>query len=324
MRNFKHINANTIDEAVGNLGDGKAKVIAGGTDLLGAMKEEVLPRGMFPETIINLKTISPSLDYIKEEGGVLKIGALTILEDIAKSSVVKNKWGALAEAARRTASPHLREMGTLGGNICQLNRCWYFRMPNDRFFCLRKGGGVCYAMAGDNRYHSIFGATSGCLAVNCSDTAPALVALNATIKTNKRDIPAEEFWAAPMMNPSSTVLEDDEIVTEISVPALSGKSAFTKMALRTSIDFPVVNCAVAIDGNNVKICLNAVKGIPYRAKKAEEAIAGKTINESTAEAASTAAIEGTVVLAPRGQCPGNKYKIQIAKALVKKTLLACA
>ena len=324
MRNFTHINATTIDEAVTVLGAGGARATAGCTDLLGLMKDAVLPDSNYPETIVNLKTITPSLDYIKEEGGMLKIGALTRLEDIAISSAVHNQWTALAEAAHRTASPHIREMGTIGGNICQLNRCWYFRTLNNRFDCIRKGGNICYAMAGDNRYHSIFGAMSGCVCVNPSDTAPAMVALDATIVTSKREIAAEDFWTVPMMDPSSTVLDEDEIVTEIQVPAFSGKSAFLKFAMRKSIDFPIVNCAAAVDGSNVRICLNAVAGTPYRATGAEEAMAGKTINEENAEAAGAAAVQGNMPLPAVGQAPGNKYKVQIAKALVKRAILACA
>jgi xanthine dehydrogenase YagS FAD-binding subunit len=220
LREFAQIQAKSVDDAVSALSTGNSWVCAGGTDLLGTMKFYVLRE--YPEKVIDLKSISPSLDYIKEEGGILKIGSLTRLEDIAKSSVVQSKWSALSEAAHKTASPHIREMGTLGGNICQLNRCWYFRKEENRFDCIRKGGNMCYAMAGDNRYHSIFGAVSACVAVNPSDTAPALVALNATIKTNKRDIPAGEFWAFGI--PGSTVLDKDEIVTEIQVPAFSGKA----------------------------------------------------------------------------------------------------
>jgi len=313
LRDFKHINAQTINEATTILASGNAEAIAGGTDIVGTMKLYLLRE--YPETVVNLKTISPSLDYIKEEGGMLKIGALTRLEDIAKSNVVQSKWAGLAEAAHRTASPHIREVGTIGGNICQLNRCWYFRKKNNHYDCIRKGGNMCYAMAGENRYHSIFGAVAACVAVNPSDTAPALVALNATIKTSKRDIPAEEFWAVKI--PGSTVLDTDEIVTEIQVPAFSGKSAFVKFALRSSIDFPIVNCAAAIDGSNVRICLNAVYNLPYRATKAEEAISGKTIDEASAEAAGTAAVSGAMPLAY------NKWKVQIAKAMVKKCLLAC-
>ncbi len=312
MRKFTHINAKTIDEAVSALSGANTRVIAGGTDLLGTMKDEILPD--YPETVVNIKTI-PGLDYIKEEGGMLKVGALTRLEDIAIDSTVKSKYAALAEAAHKTASPHLREMGTIGGNICQMNRCWYFRNPNNRFDCIRKGGGMCYATAGDNRYHSIFGGVIGCMAVNPSDTAPALVALNAKIVTSKRTINAEDFWEVKILG--ATVLDDDEIVTEIQVPEFSGKSAFIKFALRKSIDFPIVNCATAISNGTARICLNAVFGNPYRATKAEESIAGKTIDEANAEAAGVAAASGSMALTM------NKYKIQIAKTLVKRTILAC-
>jgi xanthine dehydrogenase YagS FAD-binding subunit len=254
------------------------------------MKDELLEE--YPKVIVNLKTI-PGLSYIKEEGGMLKIGAMTVLEDIAINDIVKTKYTALAQAAERTASPHLRETGTIGGNICQINRCWFFRQVDNRFDCIRKGGNMCFAMMGDNRYHSIFGAVKACIAVNPSDTAPALVALNATIKTNKREIAAEDFWDVAI--PGSTVLESDEIVTEIQIPepASGTKSAFLKMAIRRSIDFPVVNCATMISGGNARICLNAVYNKPYRATKAEEAINGKTIDEANAQAAGEAATSGS-------------------------------
>ena len=317
MRKFLHINATTIDEAVSALGGANAWVTAGGTDLLGTMRQMILPDDMYPKTVVNLKTISPSLEYIKEEGGMLKLGALARLEDIAKSSVVHDKWAALAEAAHETASPHIREMGTIGGNVCQLNRCWYFRKRDNRFDCVRKGGGMCYATAGDNRYHSIFGGILACMAVNPSDTAPALVALDAKIVTSAgRTINAEDFWEVKI--PKSTVLDDDEIVTEIQVPDFSGKSSFIKFALRTEIDFPIVNCATAISNGAARICLNAVFNLPYRATAAEESIAGKTIDVANAEAAGAAAASGSMALTM------NRWKIVVAKALVKRTILACA
>jgi len=318
MRNFKHINAKTVNEAASALADyeGNAWAMAGGTDLLGTMRFFQLPN--YPEAVINLKTISPSLDYIKEEEGMLKIGALTRLQEIAKDPIVNSKYTALASAALRTASPHIREMGTIGGNICQLNRCWYFRKADNRFFCLRKGGDICYALIGQNRYHSIFGAVQGCVAVNPSDIAPALVALNASIVTSKRTIPTDDFWDYAI--PGSTVLDRDEIVTEIQIPtpAPGVISAFLKFALRTSIDFPIVNCAAAIGGGEARICLNAVYDKPYRPTGAEDAIRGQTINEANAEAAGTAAISGATALPPGNH---NKWKIQLAKALVKKTIL---
>ncbi len=318
-KKFAHINAKTVDEAASILGAGNAAMIAGGTDLLGTMRFEILPT--YPEVLVNLKSI-PGLDYIKEEGGTLKIGALTRLDDIAKSDLVRTRYTALAEGAHRTATPHIREMGTIGGNICQLNRCWYFRLPDNRFNCIRKGGKTCYAMSGDNRYHSIFGAVNYCLAVNPSDTAPALVAFNARIKTNKRLIEAEKFWT--MAIPGSTVLAADEIVTEIQVPSppAGSKSAFMKFAIRKSIDFPIVNCAAVIGAKaeTARLCLNAVYNIPYRSIEAEDAIKGKAINEANADAAGAAAVASARSL------PGerNKWKIPIAKAMVKRAILACA
>jgi xanthine dehydrogenase YagS FAD-binding subunit len=317
LKKFAHVNPATIDEAVSILTQhaGKAYVNAGGTDLVGVLRFEIL--GEYPEYIVNLKSIKPSMDYIKEEGGMLKIGALTRLEDIAKSSIVKSKYTALAEAAHKTASPHIREMGTIGGNICQHNRCWYFWKKDNYFDCIRKGGNMCYAMAGENRYHSIFGAVQACVAVNPSDTAPALVALNAKIKTNKQTIDAEKFWAFKV--PGSTVLASDEIVIEIQVPtpAAGFKSAFVKFAQRASIDFPVVNCAAAIGGGEARICLNAVHNLPYRATKAEDSIKGKTIDEASADAAGAAAVSNALALA------SNKWKIPIAKAMVKRAILGC-
>jgi xanthine dehydrogenase YagS FAD-binding subunit len=316
LSDYVHIDANTIDEAVAALAESGAAAIAGGTDLIGTMRFHILRE--YPRVVVNLKTITPSLDYIKEEGGMLRIGALTRLEDIAKSSIVDDKYSALAQAAQRTASPHIREMGTIGGNICQHTRCWYFRKEENRFDCTRKGGNRCYAMLGENRYHSIFGAIKGCVAVNPSDTAPALVALNAEIVTTKRNIDAEQFW--DMAVPGSTVLAADEIVREIRIPApASGvKSAFVKFALRRSIDFPIVNCAAAMGGGTARICLNAVYNKPYRVTKAEDAIRGEAISESTAEAAGTAAVADAIALGY------NKWKIQVAKGIVKKAILACS
>ena len=316
-KKFAHVDAKTVDEASSILRAGKAAAISGGTDLLGTMRFEILPD--YPEVLVNLKTIS-GLDSIKEEAGVLKIGALVRLEDIVRNNLIRSRYTALAEAAYRTATPHIREMGTIAGNICQFNRCWYFRNPDNRFFCIRKGGKQCFAMAGDNRYHSIFGAVKYCLAVNPSDTAPALVALNAKIKTNKRLIPAEQFWE--MRVPGSTVLAADEIVTEIQIPTPGAgvKSSFIKFAIRKSIDFPIVNCAAMIGGGDARVCMNAVYNTPYRATQAEEVLKGKAINEANADAAGAAAVANAKAL------PGdrNKWKIPIAKAMVKRAILACA
>jgi len=215
--------------------------------------------------------------------------------------------------------PQIRNMGTIAGNLCQRLQCWFFTAPE--ISCLRKNPtGLCYGLAGDNRYHSIFGAVSGCVAVNPSDMAPALVALDAKIKTSKQTIDAADFFAANGLE--TTVLDEDEIVTEVQVPtpAAGTKSAFIKFAPRKAIDFPIVNCAAAIGGGAARICINAVCNTPYRATKAEEAIAGKTINEANAEAAGEAAVTGAM---PLTSGYGNKYKVQIAKVMVKRAILAC-
>jgi xanthine dehydrogenase YagS FAD-binding subunit len=316
MKAFKHVNAKTLAEAKSALAGGKATVIAGGTDLMGTLKDNIL-HPSYPETLVNIKTI-PGLDYIKEEGGMLKIGATTRLADIAANPVVKQKYTALAQAALRVATPHVRDMGTIGGNIAQLHRCWYFRKPENRFPCIRKGGTQCFAMTGDNRYHSIFAPVNMCLAVNPSDIAPALIALDAKIVTTARTIPVESFWE--VKKPGNTVLAAGEIITGIQIPAppAGAKSAFIKFAIRKSIDFPIVNCAVLIGGSaKPRIALNAVAAKPYRATKAEAAIAGKTINEANAEAAGAAAVEDA---RPLGSA--MKYKVQIAKVMVKRALLA--
>jgi xanthine dehydrogenase YagS FAD-binding subunit len=323
MKKFAHFNASTIEEAGELLRryGGRANLIAGGTDLLGKMKDRILPN--YPEALVNLKTI-PGLDFIKEEKGMLRIGALTRLEDVATSETIKESCPALTEAAHRTASPHLREMGTISGNLCQDIRCWYYRNPENRFPCLRKGGGRCYAHAGDTRYHSIFGGSveEGCIAVHPSDTAPALMALKAQVRTSKRTIEMEDFFQVGVIK--TTVLDDDEIVTEIQIPTPpeGSKSSFHKFALRKSIDFPIVNCAVHVitsDGRvrDARICLNAVYVKPYRAISAEEALRGKEINETTATEAGLAAVMEAAPL------KDNRYMVEIAKILVKRAILDC-
>ncbi len=314
MKKFEHVNAATLDEAVLALTAGKARIIAGGTDLLPSLKDEILPD--YPETLINIKSV-PGMAFIEEEADVLRIGAATLLCDVALAKIVRERYQALAEASGRVGHPHIREMGTLGGNICQLTRCWYFRVPANRFFCRRKGGDTCYALTGDGRYHSIFGGVAGCVAINPSDVAPALVALGAQIKTTRRVVEAESFFSAKGC--ASTVLDENEIVSEVRIPApASGtKSAFIKYALRKSIDFPIVNCAAAIGPKEARICLNAVFNNPYRAAAAEEVILGKPIDEAIADAAGAAAVSAARPL------KSNRYKVQIARTLVKRAILAC-
>ena len=321
MKNFIHMNAMTLDEAVTVMQryGKRAWLMAGGTDLLGKMKDEIMPD--YPEVLVNIKTI-PGLDFIDFNKDFITIGALTRLEDIARNEYVNRYCFALAQAARRTASTHLREMGTIGGNICQDIRCWYYRNPNNRFPCLRKGGGRCYAIDGDNRYHSIFGGSveQGCYAVHPSDTAPALIALDAVIKTTKRSIKAGDLFAVSPRK--TTIIDHDEIVTAIEVPLTESRSNFLKFSLRKTIDFPIVNCAVALtlSGNQVKsarICLNAVYVVPYRVQAAEGALIGKGLDEAVADKAATLGVSAARPMS----C--NAYMVNIARVLIKRTVLGC-
>jgi xanthine dehydrogenase YagS FAD-binding subunit len=239
METFKHINASSVEEAVSALGQngGNTAIIAGGTDLLGSLKDRILAE--YPESLVNIKTI-PGLDYINEEGGTLKIGALTRLIDIAADTTVKTKYAALAEAAGRVGSPHLRSMGTLGGNLCQDTRCWFYRARDNHYYCFRKGGTLCFAQVGSNKFNAILGGQV-CFAVCPSDTAIALTALNATIVTSKRTIPIDGFYKV-----LENVLDDDEIVTEVQVPEPSSgtKQFFLKVSLRKAIDFAIESVAL--------------------------------------------------------------------------------
>ncbi len=329
MKEFKHINAKTQAEAAAALAQygGKAAVIAGGTDLLGVIKSDILPD--FPQAVINLKTITPSLDYIKEEGGVLKIGALTTLDTVANNATVKGGYSLLANAAQSVAAYTLRVMGTIGGNLCERVRCWYFRYPNEmggRIFCFRKGGQLCFAVPGDNRWHSILSGQV-CFAPFPSDTAVAISALNGKIITNKNPngISIDNFYVV-----LGNTLANDEFVTEIQIPkpAASVKQYRYKQRYRRAIDWALVSVAAAIDvqGGNVassRITLGAVAPIPYRATGAEDAIKGKAISDATATAAGKAAVADALPLnANPPKSPGNAYKVQIASTLVKRAVLA--
>ena len=323
MRKFAHFEVGTVDETVSILKryQGRAHVIAGGTDLLGKMKDEI--SSTYPEALINLKSIV-GLDRIIADQNSLKIGALARLEDIATHPIVNEYYPALARAAAKAASPHLREMATIGGNICQDVRCWYYRYPHNRFPCLRKGGGRCYAIKGQNRYHSIFGGSveNGCYAVHPSDLAPALIVLDAKVKTSSRIIDVKNLFKVDVNQ--TTVLAGDEILTEFDIPAPKtiARSTFIKFSLRKTIDFPIVNCAasVAVKAGVItaaRICLNAVYVEPYRAKKAEEAIIGKEYDEKSAEKAAQTTISDAKPLEQ------NAYMVQIAGALVKRAILGC-
>jgi xanthine dehydrogenase YagS FAD-binding subunit len=320
---FRHFDARNMDEAVKLLRDyrGTAKVIAGGTDLLNVLKDRILPAP--PEAVINLKT-TPGLDGIRMDTEGLKIGALTRLKDIASSSVIKEDYALLWQAAKSIASPQIRNIATIGGNLCQDVRCWYYRAPHHirgRIICKRKGGAKCAALGGDDRYHSIFGGGSeGCFAVCLSDTAIALTALGARVETSKRLIPLEELFSS---GPASA-LESNEVLTRLHVTTLpeGSKGTYLKFRTRKATDFATVSVAVLLTlesetCKDARIVLGGVAPIPWRAKGAEDALKGKTIDTAKAEEAGQIALEGARPLTMNG------YKIPLAQALVKRAIMAC-
>lgn len=323
MKNFKHYNATSLDEAfflMNEFGE-RARFIAGGTDLLGVLKSDIHP--VYPEALINLKTIL-ELDFIKEDEGVLRIGALTRLSDIVRSPLVKEHYPALAEAAESIASPEIRNMGTIGGNLCQENRCWYYRYPHSmggRIQCFRKGKGPCLALKGDNRYHAIIGGKK-CFAVCPSDMAIVLSAMDAKIKVSKstgeREITIGEFYGT-----LDHVLEQGEILKEIDVvrPSPDTKQRFLKFRLRESIDFAIVSVAAVFrqtEGicRDARIILGGVSPTPYRAVEAEDALNDRPLDAAVADAVAEAAMSRAKPLSM------NAYKIEITKTLVKRSLLS--
>jgi len=324
MYSFTYENAFTWEEAKDFLKEGNAAVIAGGTDLITTMKGMCIPESAAPKVLVNIKDIDAA-DLIRVDNGTLKIGALAKLSAIADSPEVNSGWKVLSEAASKTASPELRNMGTIGGNICQKPRCVYYRKEYNLYNCLRKKDGdpTCYAANGLNRYHSIFGATGGCFAVCPSDLAPALLALKAKIITTVKPWEAQDFFYVGDRDDQINDIGFDEIVKEIEIPALNGaKSTYRKFAFRKAIDFPLVSVAVVAnvsggDVSNASIVLGGVYNSPRRATGAEAFINGKPLNDSNAATAGEEGVKGhSADLAPQA-----KYKVQVAKALIKKALL---
>ncbi|MCL2125137.1 MAG: FAD binding domain-containing protein [Oscillospiraceae bacterium] len=323
MRSFNHINAVSLREASEALKQGGALAMAGGGDLLGALKDDIFPE--YPKTIVNIKTI-PGLDDIKLEDGMIKIGALATLADIARNPIIAADAAALSEAAGKASSPTLRETTTIGGNLCQMPRCWYYRKLNNRFNCVRKGGEKCFALAGDNRYHSIFGGMAfktapnvnkTCIAVNQSELAPVLVVMGAKFVTTEREIEADAFFSVGVM--SATVLGPGEILTEIKIPVgeYSRRCRYKRFAFRKSIDFPIINLAISANSDgNYRIYLGGVAPVPYRAANAEALLKGCEMSPELAKEAGDAAAAGARPF------EANAYKVQLVKTLVKRELLA--
>lgn len=317
---FKYIQPKNLMEAsqFAAVGWDKRGLYAGGTDLLGLLKHDIES----PEELINLKMI-PDLDIIKyRQGRNLEIGALVKIAEIAGNKQITKSYPALAEAAQQVASPQLRNVGTIGGNLCQRPRCWYYRGDFD---CLRKGGDECFAVGGENKYHCVIGG-GPCFIVSPSDTAVALSALNAKIEIyldgNTRQIPISNFFVLPEDDLfRENILKPGEIITKIIVPESTTKtqSTFRKARVRDSWDFATVSVAIALsmDGNKINeanIVLGGVAPKPWKEDSVETLLRGKILNESTINMAISAA------LADAEPMEQNGYKLILAKNMIKEVL----
>lgn len=322
MRPFKHIEVHTIEEACSILDQykGRARLNAGGTDLLTLLKGDFLPD--YPEWVINIKTIS-GLDAIQEEGQVLRIGALTRLCDLVNSPHLREGYKVLVESARSVATPQIRNAATLGGNLCQEVRCWYYRYPwniGGPIECFRKGSGPCLAVRGDNRYHAILGGMR-CFAVCPSDLAVALAVLDAKIMiaglNGERKMNLVDFY-----HPLGNSLKKEEMVKGVEIPRMKEPSCqrFIKFSLRKPIDFAIVSLASILTVKNgicqdARIALGAVAPMPFRIKEAEKILIGKPINREVAIQAAKKALEEARPLSMNG------YKVEIAKTLIERAIL---
>lgn len=319
MKPFAWSDPATLEEALTQLGPG-ALAKAGGVDLADRLKEGIDA----PERLVNLRRI-PGLDGISEGAGGLEVGALATLARVADSEPVRRRWPALAEAAARAATPNIRNQATAGGNLLQRPRCWYFRSAD--FHCLRKGGDTCFALDGRNAYHAVLG-NDVCAIVHPSGLATALMALAARVEIagvgGRREVALEELFVAPEEDVTREHrLAPGEIVTKIRVPApLAGsRQAYHKVRERDSADWPIAEAAVLIElsGGRVSrasVVLGAAAPVPWRAREAEAALAGRVLDAVSAREAARAALAKATPLAENG------YKVAVLEAAVQRALLA--
>ncbi|HEV7662684.1 MAG TPA: FAD binding domain-containing protein [Chloroflexota bacterium] len=327
MKGFDLHEPTSVPQAVGlldQLGVG-GKVLAGGSDLVGGvLKDWVTGKGMpLPTALVDITTI-PDLHGIKSSGTGLTIGAATTLTDIIESADVQKSIPLLSEAAKTIASPLIRNFGTLGGNINQRPRCWFFR--GEDFACYKKGGDFCYAVTGDNTYHAIIGGEL-CYIVHPSDSATALLALNASAKiagpSGVRDVAFDAYFHGPREDVlTENLLKANEVMTEVTIPtpAAGTRMAWTKLKDRQVYDFAVVSVAVAftVDAagkwTDGRVVLGGVAPVPYRATVVETALKGQDVKA----VAKQAAAQIRTVSRPMSL---NSYKVDIAQSLIERTLL---
>jgi xanthine dehydrogenase YagS FAD-binding subunit len=324
MRPFEYVSPNSRSQAISLLGAtwGNTEVLAGGTDLLALMKDDVIA----PKRLVNIKDVA-DLQGISSTAQGLRIGALTHLGELADDENVKKNYPALSEALLEAASPQIRNMATIGGNLCQRPRCWYFRnglglLPKDE-------NGKELVAAGENRYHAILGNQGPAKFVSPSTVVPILIAYGAKIHLEgpkgKRELPLEKFFVIPKSeNEREHDLRPNEIVTELIIPAASDvKAAHYEIRQKEAFDWPLAVAAVTLkmQGSNVqssRIVLGYVAPVPWPSTEAQQAIAGKPINKETAQKAADAA------LAKASPLSHNAYKVKLAKVAVARAILKAA
>jgi len=329
MKAFEWASPATINEAVqllksapvtGDVDEG-ARPIAGGQDLLTTMKDY----STRPSRVVNLKGIR-GLDRIHGNARTgLTIGALVTLTQLEENPVVRASFPGLAEAAHSIATPQIRNLGTVGGNLCQRPRCWYFRL--EEVICLKKGGSECYAAKGENKYNAILGGGPSYI-VHPSDLAPMLLALGASVSVvgaeGKRVIPLDKFFTLPSDGNirRENVLKNDEIITQIQVPAspVAARSTYLKFKERESMDFALASVAAAVQVRanksiaQARVVLGGVAPIPWRAPQAEQFLVGKTLNPDVLAEAARLALQGAQPLEK------NAYKVPLTQTLVRRAL----
>jgi len=327
MKAFEWTNPTSVNEAVKMLSlasrgdiDEAPRPIAGGQDLLTTMKDYTSR----PARIVNLKSI-PGMNRITLNASGLTIGALVTLAEIEEHAGVQKSFPGLAEAAHSIATPQIRNLGTVGGNLCQRPRCWYFRL--EEVVCLKKGGSECYAATGENKYNAIIGGGPSYI-VHPSDLAPMLLALGATVtvtgSAGKRVIPLDKFFTLPSEGNirRENVLKNDDIITEIVVPAspLAARSTYLKFKERDSLDFALSSVAVALrlasgTVRDARIVLGGVAPIPWRVPAAEKFLVGKKLQPDVLAEA------GKIALAEAKPLEKNAYKVPLTQTLVRRALM---
>lgn len=318
MKSFEYASPKTVKEAAALLGEkwGETEILAGGTDLITSLKQGITA----PKRVVSLKNIA-DLRGIKKDGNNLRIGAMTRLSELAANAEVQKHFPALVTAVKNIGSDQIANAGTVGGDLCQRPRCWYFRNG------LGLVGKESAARQGDNRYHAIFGTDSEALFVNPSSLAPALIALGASLtvegaKGRPRQVKAADFFKAPKSESEREyALNPQEILTAISIPMSGMKNATYEIRHRQGLDWPYVTASVAFAEKNgaiaeAKIVLGHVAATPWVATSAANALKNARLDSASAEKAADSAVEGAKPLARNG------YKVQMVKTAVKRALIA--